>query len=56
MNKNFWLKITKTKKELLANDELMDWIRLKKPELLITMGAGNIDQWIEPIKQVLNET
>ncbi len=48
-------KITKTKKELLANDELLDWIRLKKPELLITMGAGNIDQWIEPIKQVLNE-
>lgn len=34
---------------LVKETELLEVLTRKKPEVLITMGAGNIDQWIEPI-------
>ncbi len=48
-------KINIEKKYFISNELLLNWVKVKKPMLLITMGAGNIDQWVEPIKNILNE-
>ena len=39
-------------KVMIKDDELLDMIEKTKPELLVTIGAGNIDRFIEPIKQI----
>jgi len=38
---------------VLQKQEALSWIGKQRPELLITAGAGDIDQLIEPIKQIL---
>lgn len=48
-------KATLPSKELIEPSHLLEWIKQKNPRLLVTMGAGNIDQWVEPIKRLLNE-
>lgn len=48
-------KINLKNKYLINDESLLNWVKIKKPKLLITMGAGNIDQWVEPIKNILNE-
>ncbi|NSW44761.1 MAG: UDP-N-acetylmuramate--L-alanine ligase [Bacteroidales bacterium] len=42
-------------KQIMPNNELLLYIKERKPELLLTMGAGNIDQFVEPIKRLMNE-
>jgi UDP-N-acetylmuramate--alanine ligase len=37
-------------KVLIQKQELMEELKKRKPEVLITMGAGDIDRFIEPIK------
>ena len=46
-------KITIAEKRLCANDELLDTLDNLKPELLLTMGAGNIDRFVEPIEKMI---
>jgi UDP-N-acetylmuramate--alanine ligase len=46
-------KMTNNKKSIKEKDELMEWIKANKTELLITSGAGDIDTLVEPIKQVI---
>ncbi len=46
-------KVTLSRKELIEPAYLLEWIKQKKPRLLVTMGAGNIEQWVEPIKKLL---
>lgn len=45
-------------KYLLDKKETLQWIKerleKKEMELLITAGAGNIDQMVLPIKKILN--
>lgn len=48
-------KVTCTNKIMVENNKIVELVESKKPTLLLTMGAGNIDQWVEPIKQCLNE-
>lgn len=48
-------KVSCFQKQMVNNDEILTLIQDKKPALLLTMGAGNIDLWVEPIKQCLNE-
>lgn len=43
-------KMTAHKKSLVAKSELLATLKEKQPELLITLGAGDIDQFVEPIK------
>lgn len=38
---------------LLGKAELPEAIRQRNPRLLLTMGAGDIDTFVEPIKQIL---
>lgn len=47
-------KMTIDKKELCGKDSVVDYIKNKKPELLLTVGAGDIDTLIEPLKNTLN--
>lgn len=48
-------KMTNSKKSIKEKNELLQWIKDNKIELLITSGAGDIDTLIEPIKQLLQK-
>lgn len=49
------LKDVTCKKELCRLDQVIDLLRKRNPEVLITMGAGSIDRLINPIIQLFNE-
>jgi UDP-N-acetylmuramate--alanine ligase len=48
-----WLlnKIETSNKCLVQKPDLVATLKIKKPEILLTLGAGDIDQFIEPIKK-----
>lgn len=46
-------KIKIANKQLCKNETLLDTLRELKPELLLTMGAGNIDRFVEPIEKMM---
>ncbi|MCX7862310.1 MAG: UDP-N-acetylmuramate--L-alanine ligase [Bacteroidales bacterium] len=46
-------KVSIKNKELIEPSQLLDWIKSRMPKLIVTMGAGNIDRWVEPIKNLL---
>ena len=46
-------KINKTNKRICQNDELIEVLKSLKPELLLTLGAGDIDQFVKPIEESL---
>ena len=39
---------------LCGKDSVLAYIKSKNPELLLTVGAGNIDTLVEPLKNLLN--
>jgi UDP-N-acetylmuramate--alanine ligase len=39
-------------KQLLSKEALLKYVNEKKPEVLVTLGAGDIDQLVEPIKKI----
>jgi len=41
-------------KVLVSGEQLMRVIRERDPRLLVTMGAGDIDQFVEPIREWMN--
>lgn len=44
-------KINLKKKQLLKNNQVLEFIEKEKPSLILTMGAGDIDKLVEPIKE-----
>lgn len=46
-------KMKNTNKQLVSKSELMNEIVNRKPDVVLTLGAGDIDQLIEPIKLIL---
>lgn len=48
-------KCTCQHKLLVAKEELLEYLEKYKPEVLLTLGAGDIDLMIEPIKKILNQ-
>lgn len=42
-------------KQLLSESGVIDYIRSNRPELLVTVGAGNIDRLVEPLKKILTD-
>lgn len=48
-------KIKNKNKVQCSKAELLDILKTKKPEVLITLGAGDIDELVEPIKQLFIE-
>lgn len=45
--------VTCTEKVLLKRNELMDYLATEKCELLVTLGAGDIDRFVKPIAEML---
>lgn len=41
-------------KHLLDSQGVLEFVAEHRPELLVTVGAGNIDQLVSPLKEVLN--
>jgi len=48
-------KMTIADKKIVTKDALLDELREKETEVLLTMGAGDIDQLVEPITALLKE-
>lgn len=46
-------KISNPKKQILSKDDALDYLRNNKPELLLTVGAGDIDTLVQPLKSIL---
>jgi UDP-N-acetylmuramate--alanine ligase len=46
-------KVSIEAKQILSKEQTLDYIRSKKPELLLTVGAGDIDTLIVPLKEIL---
>lgn len=42
-------------KSLVGNDEVLEMLRSMKIEILLTMGAGDIDRLVEPIENLLRK-
>jgi UDP-N-acetylmuramate--alanine ligase len=41
-------------KRILEKEDVMTWLANEQPELVLTLGAGDIDQLITPIKNHLS--
>jgi len=50
-----WLldQISIKEKVLLAKEELIPYLKKNRPEVLVTIGAGNIDKLVPEIKESL---
>ena len=46
-------RVQMTDKKLCQKSELIEQIDSEKPELLITMGAGDIDRFVEPLEKLI---
>lgn len=46
-------KIPLENKKLTSKEDLIPMLESLKPEILLTLGAGDIDQFVEPIKEML---
>ncbi|CAN5206659.1 UDP-N-acetylmuramate--L-alanine ligase [soil metagenome] len=40
-------------KQLLDEETMLDWMKLYKPELVVMCGAGDIDNLLQPVKEIL---
>ena len=40
-------------KQLLDKNAMLDWVKLYKPQLVIMLGAGDIDALVQPVKKIL---
>jgi UDP-N-acetylmuramate--alanine ligase len=47
-------KVTISDKILVKKEDLLAEIKHRNPEVIMTLGAGDIDQFVEPIKHLLN--
>ena len=47
--------VTAPEKVMIGKDGLMDYLKDEPLDVLVTLGAGNIDRFIEPITQMLQE-
>lgn len=46
-------KITNEKKQILSKNDCLNYILKNKPTVLLTMGAGDIDKLVAPLKEIL---
>jgi UDP-N-acetylmuramate--alanine ligase len=48
-------KIALTDKHMATPDSIKDYVRTHRPELLVTVGAGDVDLLVEPLKAILED-
>ena len=46
-------KITLNDKQIVSKEQLIQSLRQRKPEVFLTLGAGDIDQLVQPVKKLL---
>jgi UDP-N-acetylmuramate--alanine ligase len=46
--------LTCPEKTLIKKEELLDLVKSKNFEVLVTIGAGDIDKYLIPIKEILS--
>ena len=46
-------KVQLTNKKLCTKAELISLIDSEKPDVLVTMGAGDIDRFVEPLEKLI---
>jgi len=49
-------KMTLKNKQLIQKNELLHELKTRQPEVLLTMGAGDIDTFVEPIKALFTNS
>lgn len=49
-------KCNNTNKKLLQKNEVVSYITSNQPQILLTLGAGDIDRLVEPIKEAILKT
>ncbi len=54
-SKTLFEKVKLPSKYLLKNTEVTDFLRQNPPQVLLTLGAGDIDKLVEPIENLLKE-
>ena len=42
-------------KYMVSREQLLNLIREQQPDLLVTMGAGNIDQFVSPLRELFRK-
>ena len=47
--------VTAPEKVLIRREELMPYLENEAVDVLVTLGAGNIDRYIEPITELLQK-
>jgi UDP-N-acetylmuramate--alanine ligase len=47
-------KITKVPVQVIEKEHVQDWLKSHNVPLFITAGAGDIDQFREPVQEILN--
>jgi len=47
--------ITCKQKQILNTTEILNYLKEKQPEVLVTLGAGDIDQLVAPIEKLFNQ-
>ena len=48
-------KVSASQKKLVDKDEFLEYLKSAQPELLVSMGAGDVSEWVEPITNCLQE-
>ncbi len=50
-----WLleKVEIDNKKILVHEDVLAYVKREKPELIVTVGAGNIDRLVHPLKEIL---
>jgi len=48
-------KMTNSKRKLVSDDELLEEVKNINNDIILTVGAGDIDQFVLPIKKILEE-
>jgi UDP-N-acetylmuramate--alanine ligase len=46
-------KISHARKQVISKDELLEWTKNHDPEVLLTIGAGDIDKMVKPLAEIL---
>ncbi|MBM3401043.1 MAG: UDP-N-acetylmuramate--L-alanine ligase [Bacteroidetes bacterium] len=47
-------KVSIESKQILSKEQTLEYVKTSKPELLLSVGAGDIDTLILPLKEILN--
>ena len=46
-------RIRDVRKKMVGTEEVLEWLKIDKPQVLLTMGAGDIDQLVGPVEKIL---